>query len=139
MSFSPCEFLLQITILRNNESRIGRRSSLEIIDFHPASESVEFRSENRNRDLEFKIVFPMLDGGSLGYLASNKNRELVRLLEYGIWRCYAINYQTHLQSSCSMNFIARNHQLSIQLRQSFEIDCICNITGFPTDWGGHQS
>ena len=42
-----------------------------------------------------------------------------------ILRCS--HHQTHLQSSCSMSFVARNHQLSTQLHLSFEIDGICDF------------
>ena len=67
----------------------------------------------------------------------NRNRELVRP-SGGILRV-----QNQLQSSCSMSFVARNHQLSAQLRLSFEIGVICDfgsgfniklLGGLTSDW-----
>ena len=49
------------------------------------------------------------------FTSKNKNRELVRL--FGD----VLRFQNHLQSSCSMSFVARNHRLSAQFRLSFEI------------------
>ena len=70
--------------------------------------------------------FHHLIGGSLALdrvqLASkNKNREMVR--PFGD----ALRFQNHLQSSCSMSFVAINHSLSAQFRLSFEISGICDF------------
>ena len=53
--------------------------------------------------------------------SKNKNRELGRLLGD------VLRFQNHLQSSCSISFVTRNHQLSAQLRLSFEIGDICGF------------
>ena len=50
--------------------------------------------------------------------SKNKNRELVR--PFGD----ALRSQNHLQSSCSMSFVAINHKLSAQFRLSFKISGI---------------
>ena len=51
------------------------------------------------------------------FASKNKNRELVR--PFGD----VLRFQNHLQSSCSMSFVVRNHKLPAQFRLSFEIQC----------------
>ena len=70
---------------------------------------------------ELQISRKMLPGAEMvvhigcKFASKNENHELVRPF------VDVLRFQNHLQSSCSMSFVARSDQFLAQLRLSFEI------------------